>query len=302
MEEPMAKAQRKSKPNSKAQARLPLRAGPNWPLLALSITGVVLAGYLTYTTWMGAALAGCTAGSGCDVVLTSRWSTLFGFPTSFWGLLAYGSLAGIAFVKRADTHWQLAWSVALFGTLYSAYLTGVSLFVLEAACPYCLASLALMAAILALVSYQRPTQLPAFSWRPWLAKTVATTGAIVLGLHLHYIGVLGKPPAPEDPTVRALAEHLTASGAKFYGASWCPHCQDQKTAFGASESRLPYIECSPGGPRAPQAQECRAARIETYPTWVINGQRHVGVLDLKALADYSRFQGSAGSPTKQAMK
>jgi uncharacterized membrane protein/Zn ribbon nucleic-acid-binding protein len=293
----MSKAQqRQSKTNKKAQPRVALRAAPNWPLLALSIIGMGLTGYLTFTAWAGSAVKGCAAGSACDLVLTSRWATFLGFPTSFWGFLTYAALAAISFVKRADTHWYLAWMVALFGALYSAYLTVISIFVLEAACPYCLTSLALMTAILALVTYQRPAGLAPASWRPLLTKAVPVAAVAVLLLHLHYIGVLGEPPAPEDPTVRALAQHLDKSGAKFYGASWCPHCQEQKTLFGASDSRLPYVECSPGGRRAPQARECQVARIETYPTWIIKGLRHEGILTLKQLSDYSGFQSSPAPP------
>ncbi len=294
----MAKTSRKNKPNRKTERhRVSLRQAPNWPLLALSLLGVALAGYLTFTAWTGTSVKGCTTGSGCDVVLSSSWSTLFGYPTSFWGLLAYASLAGIAFIKRADTHWQLAWIVSLFGALYSAYLTGVSLFVLDAACPYCLTSLALMTASLGLVTYQRPADLAQFSWPPWLGKTLSAAVVGVLVLHLHYAGILGRPPAPEDPTIRALAEHLTRSGAKFYGAYWCPHCKEQKEMFGASVDRLPYIECSPGGPQAPQASECEAARVDTYPTWFINGERHVGVLGFKDLADFSHFQAAPAPPS-----
>ena len=73
---------------------------------------------------------------------------------------------------------------------------------------------------------------------------------------------------------RAVAEALTASGAKFYGASWCPHCMDQKKMFGAAGRFLPYVECAPNGPRAPQATECVAEQIKGYPTWVINGNRY----------------------------
>ena len=55
-----------------------LRAGPNWALVALSVVGVLLAGYLTWTESVGSALRGCTEGSGCDVVLQSKWGTLLG--------------------------------------------------------------------------------------------------------------------------------------------------------------------------------------------------------------------------------
>ena len=46
-----------------------LRSSPNWPLLAISILGMALTVYLTYTSLMGASVKGCSAGSGCDVVL-----------------------------------------------------------------------------------------------------------------------------------------------------------------------------------------------------------------------------------------
>jgi thiol-disulfide isomerase/thioredoxin len=94
--------------------------------------------------------------------------------------------------------------------------------------------------------------------------------------------------------VRALAEHLADKGVLFYGASWCPHCQEQKRIFGASARRLPYIECNLAGPNAPQASRCSMAGVQTYPTWIINGRAIVGqVLTLAELADASAFPGAA---------
>ena len=60
--------------------------------------------------------------------------------------------------------------------------------------------------------------------------------------------------------------------------------------FGSSADRVPYIECSPGGQRAPVAQVCKDARIDTYPTWVINGQRYSGTQTLEALAQFSNYK------------
>src|SRR5262247_1760562 len=151
-----SKSKGKNRYQNTAVSNAPLRSSPNWALFALSVVGMGLTGYLTYTHWIGASVRGCSEGSGCDVVLTSRWATLFGLPTAFWGLLAYGGLAGMAFIKRADKHWRYAWTAALLGTAFSVYLTTVSLTVLDATCPYCLTSLALMTGILALTTYQRP--------------------------------------------------------------------------------------------------------------------------------------------------
>ncbi len=63
----------------------------------------------------------------------------------------------------------------------------------------------------------------------------------------------------------AFAQALKANGAEFYGAFWCPHCQEQKAEFGNSKKYLPYIECS--NPDNSQKQICIDNKIESYPSW-----------------------------------
>lgn len=283
-------------PKSKPPAKAVLRNGPNWPLLILAALGLILSGYLTYAAWQSQGVAFCTVGSGCDVVLNSRWSTLFGMPTSFWGFLTYGLLAAVACNRDPANQWRWAWTIALFGLLFSLYLTSISFFELKAACPYCLTSLGLMTVVFAVTTFQRPANLAKFSWAPWLAKSVGAGLVIILALHLHYAGYWGAAPGPEDPWVRTLTEHLSKSDAKFYGASWCPHCQDQKKLFGASAKRIPYIECSPGGAQAPQANICKEKNIQSYPTWIIGGQRYTGIQPLDALAKLTNFNYQEGKP------
>ncbi|MDH4066666.1 MAG: vitamin K epoxide reductase family protein [Acidobacteriota bacterium] len=290
------KANAKREPKKASVAGAALGAIPNWPLLALSLLGCGLAGYLAWTNWMGGAVQGCSVGSGCDVVLSSRWATLLGLPTAFWGLLTYVVLAAVAFIAQVHRQWRLGWTIAFFGVLYSAYLTTISFTVLGAACPYCLTSLALMTSIFAVLTFQRPSTLPGFSWQRWLTWRGPIAVGAILFLHLNYTGVVGKPPAVEDPTLRALAVHLAESGAKVYGASWCPHCQQQKEMFGAAARRLPYIECSLGPTQgSPQTTECRNARITTYPTWEIDGKRYEEVLSPLRLAEMTRFDLSAAA-------
>lgn len=285
----MGKARRKKKTRSHVTPVGTQKSTvPNWPLLVLALLGMGLTGYLTFTAWAGEVVAGCAVGSDCDIVLSSRWATLFGQPTAFWGFLTYLCLAAIAWMRRRDLRWKVAWQVALFGVLYSVYLTTISMAKLQAACPYCLTSAALMITILGVVTYQRPTGLPHFSWRSWLPRTAAGSLALVLALHLHHAGAWG-PGAPEDPELRALAIHLSQTDAKFYGAFWCPHCEQQKRVFGTSADRLPYIECSPGGRYGPVAEACGRVGIRVYPTWIINGRRYEGVLTVRQLAARSGF-------------
>jgi uncharacterized membrane protein/glutaredoxin len=290
----MSGKSKKRRPSRVAPEVHALRTTPNWPLLAVSCLGIALTGYLSWVAFSGGSVRGCPVGGGCDVVLTSRWATLLGLPTSLWGLFAYVTLAAISFVKRADKHWSYAWTVAFFGVCYSVYLTVVSLTILGSACPYCLTSLGLITGTLALVVMQRPPELAHRSWLGLIAARGALAALVILLVHGNYVAPQAEAEGPEDPMVRALAEHLKDEGAVFYGASWCPHCQEQKRLFGASARRLPYVECSPAGPNAPQAPSCNIAGVQSYPTWVINGRTTVGeVLTLAQLADASGFPGKA---------
>lgn len=83
-----------------------------------------------------------------------------------------------------------------------------------------------------------------------------------------------------DPELEALAKCLTENGAKFYGAYWCPHCENQKDAFGSAVKYLPYVECTD------YQEECAAAGVEGYPTWTFaDGSTLVGEQSFGALAN-----------------
>ncbi len=97
-----------------------------------------------------------------------------------------------------------------------------------------------------------------------------------------YVYVQGLPPPPH--LYDALAQCIASSGAKFYGAYWCPHCAAQKTMFGTGAKYLPYTECSlPNA--AGRTQVCIDNNITAYPTWVLpNGQRLLGAQTPQTLA------------------
>jgi thiol-disulfide isomerase/thioredoxin len=83
----------------------------------------------------------------------------------------------------------------------------------------------------------------------------------------------------------ALATCLKDKGAVFYGAFWCPHCNNEKKLFGASAKLLPYVECStPDG--ANQTQICKDKNIQGYPTWTFaDGSTLSGEIPLATLAE-----------------
>ncbi len=81
------------------------------------------------------------------------------------------------------------------------------------------------------------------------------------------------------------ARCINNSGAKFYGAFWCSHCQNQKRAFGKSAKYIPYVECStPDGQG--QLSVCKDAGVQSYPTWQYpDGTRESGEVSFERLAE-----------------
>ncbi|MCZ6749135.1 MAG: vitamin K epoxide reductase family protein [SAR324 cluster bacterium] len=295
--EKTAPRDKKKRPTGRPQRER--RRVPNWPVLILAVAGMALAGFLTVSTWVEAALPYCAEGSDCDIVQSSRWSTALGLPVAFWGFAAYGALAWIAYrVKALETHWKLSWTIALVGLAVSVYLNVISITVLEATCAYCLASLGIMAAIFAVVAFQSPRGLAEFAWPSWLLQTGGVAAALIVGMHLYFSGAFDPSLGDEDPYLRALAIHLNDIDAKFYGAFWCPNCDRQKREFRASASRLPYIECSPGGRNAPQAPVCGINGVTVYPTWVIDGRKYEGYLSADTLVLHSGFSAEAAGVSR----
>ena len=191
------------------------------PVVFLSLIGIVLTGYLTLTGWMGGEAAFCGEGSSCDLVQGSRWGTFLGIPTSFLGMATYLALGHFAYrEKRPGRRWIFLWVISLVGTAYSLYLTGISYFVIQAFCVYCLISLVLMSVIFVLVALHKPDMGKEFSWPAWVGQTGVLALVIAGGMHLHYSGVFDPGAGAEDPYIKGLAQHLSDSGAIFYGAYW----------------------------------------------------------------------------------
>jgi len=95
----------------------------------------------------------------------------------------------------------------------------------------------------------------------------------------------------QDPSVSGPGKYdqftqcLKDSGATFYGAFWCPHCQAQKKLFGSSQKLLPYVECSTADGQG-QNQICIDNNVTGYPTWEFaDASRLSGEVSLKTLAE-----------------
>ncbi|MCC7361615.1 MAG: vitamin K epoxide reductase family protein [Anaerolineales bacterium] len=132
-----------------------------WLGVLLALLGAVDSVYLTYIKYANAPVF-CSGVGDCESVNNSVYSQVGGVPIALFGLGAYLLIAALLSAENRlpvlRAYGPLAvFGLALTGTLYSAYLTYVELFILRAVCPYCVISAILITGIfiLALVRLRR---------------------------------------------------------------------------------------------------------------------------------------------------
>ncbi|GAQ88001.1 hypothetical protein KFL_003930040 [Klebsormidium nitens] len=291
-----------------------------WLIGGLASIGALETAYLTYEKLTGGPVAcGLGAGGvgGCSDVLDSEYGTLFGVPLSLFGLAAYSLVLILSQLTRSDqasnpsapslNKWLLLAATSAM-TAASGYFMYILNFKLTGAtCTYCVGSAVLSTSLLlaTLTGFKGP------DLRKAVAPQLGLSLAVVLALSLAFADVrsasAGSPDdidlAPVEPEITtvsssagtALAKHLKSIGAKMYGAFWCSHCFEQKQAFGQEAMQyVDYVECYPDGYRrnVTLAKPCVDAKIEGFPTWVIDGKLISGEQDLKQLAIVSKFDPS----------
>ena len=131
----------------------------DWLIPLVVLLGIGAAGYLTYVETQPV-VAICGPVGDCNAVQSSSYARVLGIlPVGIMGLLGYAAILIAWVVQRVrDDRWadyaRLAMlSMAIFGTVYSIYLTYVEIWVIEAVCIWCLSS-AVLITILMLLSVQ----------------------------------------------------------------------------------------------------------------------------------------------------
>lgn len=141
------------------------RRGPGEPGLrialgAVAVAGLAVAGYLTAARAAGDSPV-CVVGGGCHTVQDSEYSELAGVPVAVLGLLAYAALLAAA-ILPGPLGRVIGLFTAVVGVGFSAWLTYLELFVIEAVCAWCVASAVLIVVALVLTILRaRPGQHPA---------------------------------------------------------------------------------------------------------------------------------------------
>jgi uncharacterized membrane protein len=120
-----------------------------WAPAVLAAFGILVSGYLSVKRFTGGSLA-CSRWAQCDVVNTSVYAKIHGIPVAFIGLAGYLVLLGLAIASlqvEGSTQRRLlglSFLLALGGVGFSAYLTYLELYVIEALCNWCMASATLI--------------------------------------------------------------------------------------------------------------------------------------------------------------
>ena len=136
-------------------------------IILVALVGLFVAVYLLlYHLGFYGALV-CGTGS-CETVQTSQYARFLGQPVPLWGTLWYAGMLVLAFLSMgpaAGKRWVdgLIGLAAVGGLLFSAYLTGIELFVLHAVCMWCVISAMLTVVIFVLARPWRLRRAPASS-------------------------------------------------------------------------------------------------------------------------------------------
>jgi len=117
-------------------------------VLVLAGLGAAIAGYLVWAHYADAAIS-CTSG-GCETVQRSDYAEIAGLPVALLGLLAYTAIAATA-TLRGELARVVTAGIVVTGFLFSTYLLLVQALVIHAVCDWCVASDAVMSALVVVV-------------------------------------------------------------------------------------------------------------------------------------------------------
>jgi uncharacterized membrane protein len=112
--------------------------------LVLVLIGVLVSGYISYTTATRVETVCLESGAfNCDAVQSSAYSKIFGIPIAYLGLLTYLIIGGLLLFQYRipflrEFGGMLIFGIVLFAFIYSIYLVYLQVAVLQSLCQWCL--------------------------------------------------------------------------------------------------------------------------------------------------------------------
>jgi uncharacterized membrane protein len=116
---------------------------PVYTMLILTLIGIADAAYVAHANYTGARLW-CPILDGCNAVINSPYSRVFGTPMSYFGFIYYlfmfGLAARLAYEPFSNSLRFRAILYAALGAVSSAYFLYLQLGYIREVCSYCLIS------------------------------------------------------------------------------------------------------------------------------------------------------------------
>ena len=123
-------------------------------MIAITLLGVAVAGYLTYIHYAGIRPLCGKGGGGCEIVQTSEYSKLAGVPVALIGLIGYVAILASLLVPENETSRLATVVFTVVGFGFSAYLTYRELFSIHHICEWCVSSAVLVTVITCLAIWR----------------------------------------------------------------------------------------------------------------------------------------------------
>lgn len=116
-----------------------------WSSVVLAIVGTLVSIYMTiYKLTSNNAM--CLGSGDCSTVNASPYSSVYGIPVAFVGVLGYVAILGLLLLKDhagdfiRDNNTLAVFGLTMTGFIFTLYLIYLEIFVIKALCPFCVAS------------------------------------------------------------------------------------------------------------------------------------------------------------------
>lgn len=108
-----------------------------------------------------------------------------------------------------------------------------------------------------------------------MKKKSVITWIVIIAVVAFAIFILNKPqPLTDEEFAKCLGEN-----SELYTQAGCHACEIQENMFGETYQYLNIIDCV----LEKNWPICQEADIRATPTWIINGQKYVGVQSIETL-------------------
>ncbi len=251
----------------------------------LAVIGLLIMSYLTYIHYANAeSFCDISETVSCDVVTTSIYSEIFGFPVAILGLGYFAFVLWQIFSNKKDLSLQTIFFITIFVLVPSLYLSSLELLVIKAVCVLCETSKLIMVIILitSFIAIHKNKKITARMIIPFIIFGLVASGVT-------YFAQTSRK-ATQDYT--EFVKCSNSKGIIYYKSFRCSNCKRQELLIGEPYKKLNSVECHPKGPNG-NPELCFKMGVTKTPTFILekDGEEIKRTEGLQQMEDLSKFSG-----------